>query len=101
MTQGRAERAKVAAQLCEVALDETFQEAQRRKLGDGSATIEAIRLALEVCSETGDPEAIRKRARRAALSWEPQMRASAARAIAELGRNSPKAALDELKALLR
>lgn len=101
MTEGRAERSKIADQLCDLALDPDFEAAQRQVLGDGSATIEAIRLALEVCTEAGDPATIRKRVRRVAASWEPEMRASAARAIAELSRTDQKAAVDELKGLLR
>jgi hypothetical protein len=100
LTTGKNEKAELAGRICDLALDAGFQAAQREVLGDGSATIEAIRLALEVCVETGDAASIRKRVHRVAESWEPEMRASAARAIAQLHRTSPQAALDELKALL-
>ena len=101
MTEGRAPRAALAERLCDLALDPGFQAAQRSVLGDGSATIESIRLALEASADTGAPAAIRDRIRRVAESWEPEMRADAARALAELGRTDPGNALDELKALVR
>jgi hypothetical protein len=100
LTTVKSERVGVAERICDLALNEKFQEAQREKLGDGTATIEAIRLALDVCVETGDAASIRRRAHRVAESWEPQMRAFAAQAIADLHTRDPKAALDELKALL-
>jgi len=100
LTSGRTERVELAEQICDLALDAGFQEAQRARLGDGSATIEAIRLALEVSLETSDAVSIRRRVHHVAESWEPEMRAFAARAIAELHTKDPNAALDELKALL-
>jgi hypothetical protein len=101
LTSDRTERKLIADRLCNLALDPGFQAAQRARFGDGSATIEAVRLALGVSADAGDPVAIRKRVRRVAESWEPEMRASAARALTELSKTTPNAALDELKALMR
>jgi hypothetical protein len=101
MTEGRTARAAIAERMATVALAPSFQAAQRSVLGDGAATVEAIELMLEVAAETADPAAIRERVRVVATSWEPEMRASAARAIASLGKTNPTDALDELKALLR
>jgi hypothetical protein len=101
MTEGRTARAAIAERMAKIALAPGFQAAQRSMLGDGAATIEAIRLMFEVSGETADPPAIRQRIRTVATSWEPEMRGSAARAITNLSQTSPKDALDELKALLR
>jgi hypothetical protein len=101
MTEGRAARAAIAEQMATLALAPGFQAAQRSVLGDGAATVEAIELMLDVAGETADPDGIRKRVRTVATSWEPEMRASAARALANLGKTSPEDALAELKALLR
>jgi hypothetical protein len=100
VARGGAKR-QLADRICDLALDKGFQDAQRQNLGDGSATIEAIRLALDVASETRDPDAIRKRVREVASSWEPEMRAFASRTLAKLSKTDPNAAIDELKALLR
>lgn len=101
LTSDGDERKAVAERLCSLALDPGFQAAQRARLGNGDATIEAVRLALDVYADAGDSAAIRERVRRVAESWEPEMRASAARALSELSKTTPSAALDELKALIR
>jgi hypothetical protein len=100
LTEGTARR-RWATQLCDLALDDAFQDAQRATLGDARATIEAVGLALAAAAATGDAAAIRARARRVGESWDAEMRGLAGRALADLAAKEPRTVLDELKAMLR
>jgi hypothetical protein len=101
LTADPAERDPIARQLCDLALDDGFQVAQREKLGGANATIEACRLAIEVSLESEPIETTRARVRRLAQSWEPEIRILAARILDRLSQSDRAGVLAELKGLVR
>lgn len=101
LTADPAERDPIARQLCDLALDDGFQIAQREKLGGANATIEACRLAIEVSLESEPIETTRARVRRLAQSWEPEIRILAARILDRLSQSDRAGVLAELKGLVR
>jgi len=100
-TDQRPDCIKAADELCDLALNADFQNAQRQVLGGPEATVEACRLALLVSVEIGDVDKICERAKQMALSWEPTIRTLAARVLSKVAESKRDLVLDQLKQLVQ